>query len=175
MARPKRNACSEKILSHGRVFFATTKTSMGRPLLQSERSAGLLIDVLRSLVAARKLELHDFVIMPDHVHLLMTVGAETTIEKIMQLIKGRFSFRLRKEFDYPGEVWQHGYSEVRVDDQVSFSRSQAYIAENPVKAGLVQTPEQFPYCYAFLARAKAAGAKAQSHLATGCGTAKAMP
>ena len=44
---------------------------MGRRLLQSERNAELLIDVLRSLVAERRFELHDFVIMPDHVHLLV--------------------------------------------------------------------------------------------------------
>ena len=54
----------------------------------------LLIDVLRSLVAERKFKLHDFVIMPDHVHLLIEVGDDMTIEKAMQLIKGRFSYRL---------------------------------------------------------------------------------
>jgi putative transposase len=71
MAHPARNACPDTILSSVRVFFATTKTSMGRRLLQSERNAMLLIDVLRSNVAAGKFQLHDFVIMPDHLHLLM--------------------------------------------------------------------------------------------------------
>jgi len=46
---------------------------MGKRLLQSERNAGLLIDVLRSFVAEREFTIHDFVIMPDHVHLLLTV------------------------------------------------------------------------------------------------------
>ena len=58
----------------------------------------LLIDVLRSNVAAGKFELHEFVIMPDHVHLLMTLPVDMTIEKAMQLIKGGFSYRLRREF-----------------------------------------------------------------------------
>src|ERR1035438_6090308 len=40
----------------------------GRDLLQSERNAMLMIDVLRSYVAARKFRLHDFVVMPDHLH-----------------------------------------------------------------------------------------------------------
>jgi putative transposase len=62
-----------KPLSPSRTFFATTKTSMGRPLLQSERNATLWIDLLRSDVAAGRFQLHDFVIMPDHVHLLITV------------------------------------------------------------------------------------------------------
>jgi putative transposase len=161
MAQPSRNAISRAILSPARIFFATTKTSMGRRLSQSERNATLLIDVLRSLVAERKFTLHDFVIMPDQLHLLLTVEDDMTIEKVMQLIKGRFSHRLTKEFGHLGEVWQRGFSEVQVLGQESFSQHRAYIAANPVKAGLVESPDQFPYCFQFLANKKVAGAKAQ--------------
>ena len=83
---------SSQVLSPSRTFFVTTKTSMGRALLQSERNATLLIDVLPSYVAARKFRLHDFVEMPDHVHLLIRVGGDMTIERAMQFIKGRFPF-----------------------------------------------------------------------------------
>ena len=127
---------------------------MGRALLQSERNATLLIDVLRSYVVGRKFQLHDFVVMPDHVHLLITVGGDMTIERAMQFVKGGFSFRLRKESGYLGEVWQRGFSEVRVDDRESFLRYRDYIAENPVKAGLVDSPEEFPYCFTYLAKTK---------------------
>ncbi len=161
MAKPLRNANADRILSPSRTFFVTTKTSMGRALLQSERNATLLIDVLRSYVAARKFHLQDFVVMPDHVHLLITVDSDMTIERAMQLIKGGFSYRLRKEFGYSGEVWQHGFSEVRVDDRQSFLQHREYIAQNPVKAGLVDSPEKFPYCFTYLAARKAAGAKAR--------------
>ena len=105
MATPLRNANSSQILSPSRTFFVTTKTSMGRALLQSERNASLFIDVLRSYAAVRKFQLHDFVVMPDHVHLLITVPGDMTIEKAIQFIKGGFSYRLKKEFGYSGEVW----------------------------------------------------------------------
>src|ERR1035438_1236180 len=74
-----------------------TNTSQGRALLQSERNATLMIDVLRSYLAARKFRLHDFVVMPDHLHLLVTVGDGMTEERAMQLVKGGFSYRLKKE------------------------------------------------------------------------------
>ncbi len=160
MAIPQRNADPDKIVSPARTFFVTTKTSQGRRLLQSERNATLMINVLRSYVTAGKLQLHDFVVMPDHVHLLITVGDGMTIEKAMQLIKGGFSFRLKKETGYPGEIWQRGFSEVRVNDSHSFSQHREYIAANPVRAGLVDAPETFPYCFTYLAGRKAAGAKA---------------
>jgi putative transposase len=154
MAKPARNASSESALSSSRVFFVTTKTSMGRRLFQSERNATLLVDVLRSYSGERKFFMHDFVVMPDHLHLLITVGGDMTTEKAMQLIKGRFSYRLKREFQFLGEVWQRGFSETRADDEESFLRYREYIAQNPVKAGLADSAGEYPYCYSFLARKK---------------------
>jgi putative transposase len=161
MARPSRNADAKEILSPTRTFFATTKTSMGRNLLQSERRATLFIDVLRSYAAQKKFVIHDFVVMPDHVHLLMTLDSNISIEKALQLIKGGYSYRLKKELGYLGEIWQRGFSEVRVNDRASFLAHRDYIYRNPVEAGLVDAPETFPYCSLYLKRQKAAGAKAQ--------------
>jgi putative transposase len=163
MSHPARNACPNTVLSSSRVFFATTKTSMARRLLQSERNAMLLIDVLRVNVAAGRFQLHDFVIMPDHLHLLMTLPGEMTIEKALQLIKGGFSYRLKKEFGYEGEIWQRGFFEVRINNEQSFSRHREYIVQNPVKAGLVATAEQYPYSYTYLSKKKAQGLKPNPH------------
>ena len=155
MARPGRNSSPENILNPARTFFTTTKTSMGRRLLQTDRNTGLLIEVLRSLVAERAFKLHDFVVMPDQLHLLLTVDDGMTVEKAMQLVKGRFSYRLGREFGFKGEVWQRGFSEVQVLGDGSFDQYRAYIANNPVKAGLVDSPEKYPYCFDSLARTKA--------------------
>jgi putative transposase len=162
MAHPVRNASPEKVLSSARVFFVTTKTIMARHLLQSEQNAMLLIDVLRSNVATGKFQLHDFVIMPDHVHLLMTLPGDLTVEKAMQLVKGGFSYRLKREFGFQGEVWQRGFSEVRIKDGRSFLQHRGYIVQNPVKAGLVDSAEQWPYCYGYLTKKKAQGLKPSS-------------
>jgi putative transposase len=161
MAIPAPNARPDGILRPARTFFATTRTSQGCRLLQSERNATLMINVLRSYVAAGKFRLHDFVVMPDHLHLLRTVGSGMTIEKAMQFIKGGFSYRLKKECGYLGEVWQRGFSEARVERRRSFLEHREYIAENPVSAGLADSPEAFPYYFTYLAGRKPAGAKAQ--------------
>ncbi len=174
MAHPSRNAYPEEVLSSARVFFVTTNTSMGRRLLQSERNATLLIDVLRSYVAIGKFQLHDFVIMPDHLHLLMTLQGDVTIEKATQLIKGGFSYRLKKEFGYQGEVWQRGFSDVRIRDGQSFSQHRASIVQNPVKAGLVDSVEDWPYCYTYLVKKKSQGLKPSS-LLTPYGPTKVVP
>jgi putative transposase len=154
MAHPARNASAANILNPSRTFFVTTKAAMGKRILQSERNAGLLIETLRSLVAERKFKLHDFVVMPDHVHLLIEVVDEMTIEKAMQFIKGRFSHQLSHEFGFKGEVWQRGFTEVQVMNKQGFEVHRAYIGENPVKAGLAASAEEYPFCFRYLAGRK---------------------
>ena len=127
---------------------------MGQRLLQSQRNAELLIDVLRALVADRRFELHDFVIMPDHLHLLLTVFDGMTVEKAVQLIKGRFSYRLSHEFGYKGEVWKRGFTETQVMNRASFEKHREYIAQNPVRAGLAGSADEFPFCFRYLAKRK---------------------
>jgi putative transposase len=155
MSTLSRNADARRIVSTNRTFFVTTQTWMRKPLLQSERNAMLLTDVLRSSVRARRFILHDFVIMPDHIHLLLTLSPDMTLEKTVQFIKGGFSFRLKRENGYAGEVWQRGFSDHRVHDAESFANHCRYIAQNPVKAGLTATPDEFPWCFRSLAREKA--------------------
>src|ERR1017187_9824967 len=142
MERRARHALPGNILSSARTFFATTKTSQGRALLQSERNAMLMIDVLRSYVAARKFRLHDFVVMPDHLHLLVTVGDGMTVERAMQLVKGGFSYRLKKECGHWGEVWQRAFSETRVECRQSFIKHRFFLKDTPATEIFVVTPQE---------------------------------
>jgi putative transposase len=137
---------------------------MGRRLLQSDRSAALLVEVLRTCVGAGRFRVIDFVIMPDHVHLLISVGAGISIEKAMQFIKGGFSYRLRRELGCAGEVWQRGFSDVRVEGEESLRRYREYIAQNPVRAGLIRVGEEFPWCFETLRTRRAQGLKPESIL-----------
>ncbi|MGH9595792.1 MAG: hypothetical protein ACRD3K_03250, partial [Edaphobacter sp.] len=57
------------------------------------------------------------------------------------------------------EVWQRGFSEVRVDDRESYLQHRHYIVQNPVQAGLAASSDKFPYCLTYLANQKAAGSK----------------
>ncbi len=174
MATPSRRPESRKSPQYRRMFFVTTKTSMGRRLLQSDRFATLFVDVLRSCVAAGRFEVHDFVVMPDHVHLLLSVGKGMSVEKAVQFIKGGFSYRARKELGYAGEAWQRGFSEVRVEGEESFRTHREYIANNPVRAELVRDGEEFAWCFETLRKARAQGLKPSS-ITSNFGTTKVVP
>jgi putative transposase len=154
MSIPSRNAAPKSIEIGERTFFVTSKSIEGRSILQSDRMAMLLIDVLRVYVSKRKFKVHEFVVMPNHIHVLLTVGRDLSVEKAAQLIKGNFSYRAKRELGWQREIWQPGFSEVRVTDRESFLAYKRYIHENPVKAGLVNSPEEYPYCSLYLRKQK---------------------
>jgi putative transposase len=80
-----------------RTYFITTVTASRRRLFQVHRNAELLVDTLQDQRAKKRIALHTFVVMPDHVHLILTPAPEVSLEKAMQYIKGGFSFRLKSK------------------------------------------------------------------------------
>ena len=174
MSKPSRPSDPNNATGCPRTFFATTRTAGGKSLFQTTRMAELFIDVLRSTMRTKGIVIHDFVVMPNHVHILMTVPGEMSLEKAMQLIKGGFSFRVNKELGFRGEIWQRGYSDVRVVDERSFQQHREYIGNNPVRKGLANSLEEYRFGSAYLKKRKHAGAKAQSLIQPG-GTTEVVP
>jgi putative transposase len=149
VATPPRRSNAASVISNARTFFVTSSTDKKGYLLQSDRSAGLFIRVLYEYRSQGKFRLHEFVVMPDHFHLLLTVGGEISIERAVQFIKGGFAFRAGKELGIRAPFWQKGFSEVRIFDTDSYARMRDYIHNNPVKRQLTSTPRQYPHCSAF--------------------------
>jgi putative transposase len=88
--------------------------------------------------------------MRDHVHLILTPSSLVPLEKAIQFIKGGFSFRARKEMNFNGEIWRKGYNEQRIKHVHDYTEKAKYIQMNPVTAGYVDHPDQFPYSSARL-------------------------
>jgi putative transposase len=145
MSAPRRNSSPDNIVSGQRTFFVTTSTDGKRPLFQTDRMATLLIEVMLHYRDLGEYILHDFVIMRDHLHAQVTIGASATIERVMQLIKGGFSYRAKKELGVTRTIWQRGFSEDRVTSKEEFLAFRKYIYENPVRAGMVTIAEEYPY------------------------------
>jgi putative transposase len=124
-----------------RVFFVTTITANRQPIFRREATARLLIDTLAHYRDERKFLLHEFVIMPDHVHLLITPAAEISLERAMQFIKGGFSYRLKSR----PPVWQASFTNHRVRDWEDYEHHREYIWMNPVRAKLAARAEAYPY------------------------------
>ena len=128
-----------------RTFFVTAATWGRRAIFRAEPMAQLFIDTLQRYRSQDKFRLYEFVLMPDHFHALLTPAPDTPLEKAVQLIKGGFSFRAKKELGSNLEVWGTGYTEHRVKDADDYRQHVAYIHENPVRANLAETPLGYLY------------------------------
>ena len=128
-------------MDSSRIFFVTTITARRQPIFRREATAKLLIETLSYYRDQGKYLLHEFVIMPDHLHALLTPADENSLERAMQFIKGGFSFRLK----FRGPVWQASFSNHRVRDLEDYVNHREYIRMNPVRAGLAERPEGYPY------------------------------
>jgi putative transposase len=145
MSIPHRNADPRHVILEDRTFFVTASTWGKRSLLQSDRAAELFLANLFDYRAQGKYRVHEFVVMPDHFHVLITVGVAMTIERAVQFIKGGFAFRAGRELGFDAPVWQKGFSEIRVLDAEAFEVQSRYIWQNPVRAHLVALAESYAY------------------------------
>jgi putative transposase len=149
-------ACKKSGFSHGpfvyaaemrlapqeiRTYLVTAVTAQRRSLFQVTATAELLEHTILDYHSQGKFLLHAFVIMPDHLHVLITPAADVSLEKAMQFIKGSFSFRLKSKL----EVWMRSFNESQISTEEKFMNCVRYIEENPLRRGLVATPQAYPF------------------------------
>jgi len=126
----------------GSTYLVSSQTHERRPLFRHERWVSLLLSTLQHYRGENYL-LHEFVVMPDHFHVLLT--PVVPLERVMQLIKGGFSRRASVELGSKLEVWQRGFTDHRIRDAEDYCRHRSYIFENPVRAGLCESLESYAY------------------------------
>ena len=126
-----------------RTFFITTVTWRRLPIFRVEGRARLLIEVLLGYRDQGKYLLHEFVVMPDHIHVLLTPAVEISLERAVQFIKGGYSYRLRKLERI--QVWQESFTNHRIRDAEDHERHCEYVRMNPVRAGLVREAAAYPF------------------------------
>ena len=135
MSAPPRSATSG-------TFFVSAITSNRRHIFQTEQNALLFIETLQHYRAQGLYKLHAYVVMPDHIHLLLTTA---DLSSALRHVKGGFSRRIASKFP----IWQQGFTDHLVLDADQFHARRDYIHQNPVRARLVADWKDYPYSSAF--------------------------
>jgi putative transposase len=133
---------------HG-TYFVTFSTCQRQRLFVVESYVRLFLKTVYTYRRQGRFELHAFVLMPEHVHLLLTPAPGVTLERSIQFIKGGYSHALGVEVCRKGEVWQRGFTDHRIRDAEDFDIHRGYIDQNPVKRGLVSAASDYRYCSAY--------------------------
>ena len=165
----------EHATNNGQTYFVTSDTWERRALFHAEPWARLFF---KNLLKHRgdAYSLHEFVLMPDHFHLLITPAS--SLEKAVQLIKGGFSFQAKEELGSNMEIWRRGFADHRIRDAEDYDKHLHYIHLNPVKKHLCAIPAEYKYSSAYPGWKLdpiPQGLKPGNLVGTTIGTAEAVP
>ena len=116
----------------------------GEAILRDERIAAL-VEAALLFFDNERYHLHAWVIMPNHVHALFTLMPPFPMEKILHSWKSFTFHEANKVLHRKGDLWFHDYFDRYIRDENHFHNVIAYIENNPVKAGLCESPEGWPW------------------------------
>lgn len=126
-------------------YAVTTVTARRLPLFTTAAVAGIVHEEIHTCERTGLLSSDAWVLMPDHLHWLFQLQEQHSLSRCLQVFKSRSSRALRQHLGGNGSVWQSGYYDHRLrhdEDRLAQAR---YIVANPLRAGLVQCIEDYPY------------------------------
>ena len=86
-----------------------------------------------------------YVIMPDHLHFFVRLGPESRLSTFVRLLKQYISLRLKALSQTEAYYWQPGFFDHILRHAENYREKWEYVAQNPVRAGLVEQAEDWPY------------------------------
>lgn len=138
----------DKELENGRRFIRfdgeLDRAAFGPLWLREEKIAEIVQREILGVAQRGWYVAHSFVVMPNHVHLLLEPKVE--LKKITQAIKGRSAKACNVALGRHGlPFWQQESFDHWVRSAASFEKIHAYIERNPVSAGLAKKPQEWPW------------------------------
>ncbi|HUN88742.1 MAG TPA: transposase [Terriglobales bacterium] len=135
-------------MDFARTFFVTTITYKRYDYFRDFTKARRFFRVLYDYRRQGKFLIHAFILMPDHLHIILTPAENISLEKAMQFIKGGSSFQM----SLAEKLWQPSFSNHRIRDANDLAIHVGYIEKNPVKARLAECAAKYPLCSAYPGR-----------------------
>ncbi len=110
-----------------------------------EQDYTLYLTALQDAAAANECLIHAYVLMTNHVHILVTPGRVRSLPLMMQAIGRNYVQRLNVRYGRTGTLWEGRYKASLVQESSYLLTCQRYIELNPVRARMVATPGDYPY------------------------------
>ena len=111
----------------------------------SEEDYSFYLDCLREAAESNELAIHAYVLMTNHVHLLATPNQETSIGKTLQSLGRRYVQHFNYTHRRTGTLWEGRYKATIIDSEAYLLTCSRYIEMNPVRAGMVAHPREYPW------------------------------
>jgi len=90
-------------------------------------------------------DVHAYVLMTNHVHLLLSPRVEVGPSRLMQFVGGRYAQYFNRRYERVGALWQGRYKGTNVETDSYFLVCSRYVELNPVRAGMVVQPGDYEW------------------------------
>jgi len=127
------------------AYFITAVTKDRTRIFEDTRNCKILLVTIEYFKLILDYKLYGFCIMPEHLHLIIHPVGKNDFSYIMKMLKGSFARKFNKINNKEGKIWQKGFYDECVLDSYGLIKKIEYMHNNPVKANLVSSPEEYPY------------------------------
>ena len=128
------------------VYFVTTCTRNRARVLATAASSEVLIDEWRGAAQRHRWQIGRYVIMPDHVHFFACPEPDSvSLVRFVGHWKEWTGKRLHREIGLLAAIWQPQFFDHVLRSTESYAEKWEYVRQNPVRAGIVSAPDQWPY------------------------------
>jgi putative transposase len=101
------------------------------------------LDCLENAIRRYQVAVHAYVLMTNHIHLLMTPSTESSISRVMHLVGNRYIQYINKKYGRTSRLWEGRHKASLVDAQRYLLTCYRYIEMNPIRAGMVGHPSHY--------------------------------
>jgi putative transposase len=144
MASPSLNIGRHSLV--GAVYMVTTVTVLRRPVFAVEAAAQAMASALRASDASGETGSIAWVAMPDHLHWLFELRADT-LSGVVQRLKSRSARQVNASCGVHGALWQPGFHDHQVRRHEDLAGHARYLLGNPVRRGLSERVGEYPHAW----------------------------
>lgn len=126
-----------RLLVDQEVYHVITRGNNRQPIFHDDDDYTTYLRLLVRAKKERAVSLYHYVLMPNHVHLVVRATTGLGLRKMMQEVNQRYSHHYRRRYRYVGHLWQGRFKSLLIERESYLLQCGKYIELNPVRAGLV--------------------------------------
>ena len=132
-------------LKTGASYHISARINRQEFLFEPNDIKEMFMEVLRRAKGKYSFLIRNFCIMDNHVHFIIKPLKDEGLSDIMRWLLGVFAQKYNRTFDFHGHVWYDRFKSKVIINFRQYLHTFIYISNNPVKAGIVDSPVDYPY------------------------------
>lgn len=134
-----------RVSIENQVYLITSTTFQRTPVFGAWETATEISKIFHSPSVLKTSEILAWVVMPDHVHFLISIGKHDTLERAVGRLKASSTRRLHSRHFVEGQIWTGAFHDRAIRQENDILEAARYIVANPLRAGLVKRIGDYPF------------------------------